>query len=199
MVKPGDLVIPVGFYQVAFHHHIENSLHEPVATMGVEYTGANFNGDVDALAVGWGEVIERVNRIVTFSRMTVSIQAGATVDIAYDNPPGQVQDEAEPVNCAFLLRKITSVPGRQFRGRMYVPGVSTTDVDHLGQVSASAQARLQLGLNAATSAWAAAHWKLVLLHNQVEEPSITPAPTPLTAISWSPSIATQRRRMARAT
>lgn len=97
-----------------------------------------------------------------------------------------------PQNTAFLVRKLTGSGGRRNRGRMYIPGVTNTDVTAIGgctsgilTIAAATCTALQANLVALGTIDG-----LVLFH---ETAPFTP--TPITSLEIQPRVATQRRRM----
>ncbi len=102
---------------------------------------------------------------------------------------GTGTDPVPPNNCALLVRKQSTLGGRQGRGRFYVPLTSTNEnlVDARGMINTAHVAALQ-------GAWDNLYDGMdpVLLHD-----STSPAqnPTPITKFVVDRQIATQRKRM----
>jgi hypothetical protein len=194
------LNIPTGYYEVAMHHHLTASLHDSVCTMGVRYTGADFSTDASKWIDGWGDLWKAAQASWIFDRTVFQAQGGTVLEVVnVGGLPGLDSDAVATSNIAFLLNKITALPGRRGKGRCYMPGVGEAAVNGQGYVSSTKLAALQTALNNATVKWAAGHWSLVLLHNVPtgDSPALYP-PTPLTAIGFGAQVATQRNRMPRA-
>src|ERR1700754_1074391 len=62
--------------------------------------------------------------------------------------PGEGPASASPSNCALLVRKITAAGGRTGRGRMYVPGLSDTQIDPGGAIDVATVAEYQVAFGA---------------------------------------------------
>lgn len=108
--------------------------------------------------------------------------------------PGSGSTQSLPDNCAALFRKQAFLPGRQGKGRMYIPG-------------------LELGAAEVNGTWITGHdetWSVAMqdfltdaiaiegivgpaLFHDSASPVTTPSP--IIAIELQPKIATQRRRM----
>jgi len=120
---------------------------------------------------------------------------------------GTSAQSSMPSNVAVLLRKTTARGGRRGRGRMFVPwALSDAAVDDTGQILGATVTNLQtratdflgnleldLGSELATP--------MVLLHTEsgedVENPTATGLPNPVTALTVDALIGSQRRRLAR--
>jgi len=135
--------------------------------------------------------------------VTVYVGQDGGAPLVYDSTEDSQQGGAGgtplPPNCAFLVRKRTSLSGRRGRGRMYLPGVPEGLVDPAGNITGSAVTDLQNGLDnwwdeltgvpPGTSAYPP-----VVLHRS-EGAGVEPAPTPILSFQAESKIATQRRRL----
>src|SRR3954449_10624373 len=192
-------VIPQGYYELAFKHSLQGSLHTSVATLGVRYTGADLKLDFHNIAASYGQhMTQSINDVWAFEGMTASNQEGAVFEDLL-HIQGGVSHLPCTGNIAFIMRKLTGFPGRKNRGRLYLPGVSEQDVDHNGMVQQSKLTELQNNLNNWTIAFQGAHTSVQLFHNMPEGGNpVNYAPTPLTDLRWESQVGTQRRRMPRA-
>lgn len=113
-----------------------------------------------------------------------------------------------PVNCAYLMTKHTALGGRRHRGRAFLPptSVDETLVNAAGvflPTYASSVASAQQGV-LTTLAALTYPLEAVILHSLSRDPVTgeeigsvggLPSPTPITSLSVSTTLATQRRRM----
>lgn len=103
-----------------------------------------------------------------------------------------------PANVAAIIQKQSGLAGRRNRGRMYFPYLDETRVDQSGRLGASYQTDFQTAADAIytvmTPLGSANLETPVLLHS--EAPT---TPTVVTSLTVSPIVATQRRRLVRAT
>lgn len=103
-----------------------------------------------------------------------------------------------PQNCALLVTKTTSRPGRTGKGRMFWPCVQESEVNGLGLIDGSYRNTLQaawdglLTAHAEGSSPGVAH-PMFLLHNEGAPGGTNP--TEITGLQVDPVISTQRRRL----
>ena len=105
-----------------------------------------------------------------------------------------------PQNCALLVRKETSTPGRKGKGRMYLPNVlNESTVDNVGVISPAALVGFQEAaddfLEALSNDTLPQPTPMVLLHN--DAPGGPHPPSLVNRLVADPVIATQRRRLRR--
>lgn len=103
---------------------------------------------------------------------------------------GALSGSALPPNNAYLVKKVTGLSGRQYQGRMYIPGVPEASVNEGGFLETADLASLQLNMNQFLAALSTAGYPMVLLHTA---PLATP--TSVTSLIVDTRIGTQRRRM----
>lgn len=118
--------------------------------------------------------------------------------VANTTVPTGIPFEPEAPQVAALVKKSTSFAGRQFRGRMFVPGIAQGAVDADGTLTAGAVTGIQ-GLfdsnpNSLLQQHATKDVPMVLLHNDPLV-GVAPAPTTLDNLFVEPLVATQRRRL----
>lgn len=105
-----------------------------------------------------------------------------------------------PPQVTYVLSKRTAFAGRQFRGRMYLPFVSSTNVSQQGAVNATEQTIVNTAMTAfRTDVRAAAGLNVddfYLLHATPLLGS-TPDPTLITSTGCGSFVGTQRRRLER--
>lgn len=109
------------------------------------------------------------------------------------NNPGTAA-VACPPNVTWLIRKNTALGGRAGRGRMYIPGVPESLVDGAGIIGSGAIADMQTAIDDFFAELATGGFPAVVLHG---EDSPLTVPTPITSLTVSETVATQRRRLRR--
>lgn len=189
------LNIPEGFYEVAFHHSLTGSLHVSICTLGVQHVGTDFENQANGVASAWGENIMQSMSDVWRYDKAVFRNADGAVKERLTGFPGTTAHPATTANTTFLIRKLTGVPGRRHKGRMFLPGVSEQDVDPTGQVAASKLTELNNNLLNFGGALNLVQFHMVLLHNTVADPAIITLPTAIVNLVSDPRAATQRNRM----
>lgn len=189
------LQIPNGYSEVAFFHSLTGSLHASVCTIGVNYTGSDFNNEANGLASAWGETImQSMADVWTYTKATFRSQAGVTKERNTGFPGGTAHTPTTP-NTTFLIRKITGLPGRRERGRMYLPGCSEQDLDGTGVVAPSKATEIAGHLTELIEAATDLHFAFVLFHNVEDLETESEAPTTIQELVVDGRAATQRRRM----
>jgi len=93
---------------------------------------------------------------------------------------------------AILITKQTASGGRSGRGRMYVPGVTESDTDADGALQGPYLSAWQDAADDFLTNTVVAGYSPELLHG---EDSPAPFPYPITSLSVSGTVATQRRRL----
>lgn len=130
---------------------------------------------------------------------------GVRLIVGNDGPPGEFNSsssagagtptgDTEQLQVQGLLHKSTAFAGRKFRGRMYIPDILDSQCDSVGNLNASAVAKLQ----AIADAWFGLSAADALIHApQILHGDGITAPTEVVAISVEGKVATQRRRFSR--
>lgn len=119
------------------------------------------------------------------------------LDLAPGSNSGSVAGNALAPNTAFLVTKTTATPGRQGRGRMYLPWVPEDAVDDFGQVDVTARGNVQTAVTDFVadlqSSDLVGEW--VVLH-ELGSP-LEENPSEVLSVGCSALVATQRRRLRR--
>jgi hypothetical protein len=193
------MIIPANFGQVNF---IFNGIGVPT---GAEVTMGFFRIDsgksaadtADELGDMWiaAQISLSMEESVDLAAVLVKFGPNATGASALvpKTDGGASNDICNP-NTAFLVRKITDDGGRAGRGRFYLPGVPSSQVDDGGQLDTTWAANLQSALDDFHTAMAASDMTPVVLHG-AGSPITTPSP--VTSLQLDPRVATQRRRLRR--
>lgn len=203
------LIIPPGFGQVSWRFTLTGDPEPIIFTMGVDLGDAagDFqtacNRATNCFTTAWA--VSDISNQYSFMGTTLRVgQDGAPPLIFETNPgayTGTFTGAILPQNCAFLVRKLTASAGRRNRGRFYLPpfGVGEGSVDAKGVIDSSGVTNIQNRVNAFRTAListATIELPPVILHSTGSLPTV-PAPTPITAFTVDPIIATQRRRLRR--
>lgn len=197
-----SIVIPEGFAQIRYGWQLTGSTRPMYCTIGCSVAGA---ADAQELAnemdTAWLSTIGTPANLV----------AGATVlptyvQARFDAGPPSIASAGVPVpttsaggapppNVALMVKKLTALGGRRFRGRMFLPAVFTNEiyVSTAGVIDNAQILVLQPKLNAFKAAVEAYGRSLYLLHSEPEVGFILP--TALSALVLDPLVATQRSRL----
>jgi hypothetical protein len=140
-----------------------------------------------------GIQVQILNSVPPFAAFLQSASANSNAG------PGTVAGGALPTQTAGLLSFQTNLAGRAFRGRFYIPFPGVNDSGAGGSPTAAygvKQANLLAVIDSTAvivSGGSSATLTRVLLHKK-NKAGGTPAPTPVTAASFSANWATQRKR-----
>lgn len=188
-------IIPTGFYEAAFHHTCDGSLHDTVCTLGLKYNGTDFTNDGNGVGTGWGQyVMSEMANVWHFFKVVLRDANGAVKERIWNQVGGKAS-VAQTTNTAFLIDKQTGLSGRRFKGRMYLPGVSETDIDHNGIVTGGKQVAVTTAMGNLINSLQGFHFDVYLLHGPRKDGLTPPPPTFITGMSCSARVATQRDRM----
>jgi hypothetical protein len=186
------IVIPPGNAQMNLRMALEGSTQTAEVTFGLNFDELPAFVEVaDAWSTG---IMNRICNVWRFVNASARIEAGAIWEKAYTTLGGVSAASITP-NVAALVRKTTSIPGRQNKGRMYVPGFAEANIDGIGTVNSSVVTEwngyLATFLAAIAGAPSGGFGLMVIHHNS---PS-TLDPTNVDALILQPLVATQRRRL----
>lgn len=187
------MIIPVGYAQVIHYFGGAALNREAAVVYGVQLTGS-VGGDervIDLHDNFADTIMPQLNGNLSLIRTALKYgpnNVGPSWEFSATQAGG-ISGTVAPPNVAFLLEKTAALGGRQNRGRMYLPGVSSSDFDGDGDVGST---RLT-GLNGAATSFLAGldtiTAPMVILHNTASDP------TPVTGINVDSRLATQRRRL----
>jgi hypothetical protein len=187
------IVIPSGYAQLTTRMALASSTQTAECVFGV-----NFDDPADCVQVldAWAaEIMPLVCSNWTYVYGMARVQAGLITEKIYTTA-GTGGATPAPPNVAVLARKVTSLPGRANKGRMYIPGPLETNIDGTGLMTAgtiaSYDSRFTNFLAAIAAAPAGGFGLMVILHNQSVS---TPAPTNVDQLKCMQLVATQRRRL----
>lgn len=191
---------PDNTYEFAAHFSQVGSLRPAVCTSGFNYTGSAFEVDANHLCLDFvTTIMQAITDHWTLENITFNVLEGQVLDLAQDVGGALAHSSATP-NVAYLIKKVTSEPGRRKRGRLFLPGVGEIDVEATGVLAGGQQALLQAKCDSFLAA-AAGHKFFPCIIHKIRPPKPgkpTPAVLPPTSVdSWrvDPLAATQRRRM----
>jgi hypothetical protein len=184
---------PAANYEASFHMGIDGSTQPAICTLGVAYIGTQFSVDAGAIPTAWLTLMAKLSETITFEGFKLRNNLGTIVDLVVSGRGSEVQ-AALPVNCAYLVKKVTNAPGRRNRGRFYLPGVMELDVDSVGKVSDTRRGTMDAALNAFLGSLSAAQFIATILHHS-EDGLTGLQPTEITSLKCDAVIGTQRRRL----
>lgn len=189
------LVIPPGHFNVSFQFTQAGSGQKAAFTCGVAGPDPINHAEAEEWSEAWRlAVLPLMTADWVHDKVTWSSGAG-TVKEQFLNSPGQDQSAALIGAVAILVHKRTALPGRQGRGRMFIPGPGEGAVDGVGNLTAGRLNDWQGAINAVALAQLGNAYDAVLLHNQIAGGPVPPAPTPITDMQVSPKCGIQRRRL----
>lgn len=201
-----NVAIPPGFGLFTPQYLLTGDSEPMVVTLGLDLTAwaGDFQGAVDRATATWKlEIHDEVmgnGYTLTKGILYVGQDGGASIPFETNvNDPGPGTGDRLPQNCAVLVDKLTAVAGRRGKGRLYLPGsLSESKVNNIGVITAADLVVHQTifddlfdNLNL-VGPGAEPVLPPVLFHATGDQ-----TPTPLTAFSVQPVIATQRQRLRR--
>jgi hypothetical protein len=200
-----ELTIPAGYGMWTFEHQQVGVQHTALVTLGFKvatppYTQAQCTSAgtayLAAMTTLWDAEVTITRVIANIGNDGPPIRFESAINTACTRSAVAIL----PPNVTYLVRKTTAFGGRRYRGRMYLPFVSSTDTGTVqtGALTPAAFTLLQGRATALLTNLVAAGpnaSELSLLH--AEGKSTTPAPTPIQQLAADDFIATQRRRMVR--
>lgn len=200
------LLIPPGFAQCVIEQYRSGDTEPMLNTFGIAITTAPSTGVAgianDVMAAWTASIGTGYSSVTSVRGVTVYVGQDGPDPMVYTSslPPfvGPNSNNLVPQNSAILVRKRTDAAGRRGRGRLYIPEVSESDVDNVGNLSSTYRSAWQtrataLLANLSDSAFDGV-LPMVVLHRS-EGAGVEPAPTPVTALVVETRIATQRRRL----
>lgn len=191
--------IPSGYAQINFIFTGDAVPNEAQCTLGLDVQGtvADPAGVGAVVGAAWGtNVMPNLASTIQLDRVLVKFGPNSTGPAAETSiqVAGGKQAFSDPPHTAILVRKNTGFGGRTGRGRMFVPGVYSDDVDSSGYLASGLISALLVDLEAFRDDCIAADLIPVLLH---AEGSGVSAPLPITSFGVDSVAATQRRRLRR--
>lgn len=188
--------IPAGYLLARYHFFTPEGDNHAFILCGHHNTSGNTDADTvahDLFVAYQGNMFFGISNQVSFADVNVTLNVGGTLtDGISDQAPVAGGDTSAPLSpqVSVLIRKITGVLGRHFRGRMYIPGVSIDKCDaNLGFLNNTALGAFDAATDDWQTALGTAGYQLAILHRNVVVP-----PTLVTDLEVIPQVATQRRR-----
>lgn len=196
------IVIPPGYAQFSIEFWLTDYNRPAVNVWGVDCRDNIYAPDT--MASGFLDIIgpsiaAGIDSNVTMRDVRMVLgQDGAdpVVGFSTGSYAGTAVRESTAPALACLINLNTGLGGRRNRGRKYLPwALNDTSVSEKGAVENSAVTGWNTRMAAVKTAMAANEWVPVLLHGTGS--SAVPDPTPVTTMTCSPVISTQRQRQAR--
>lgn len=200
-------VIPPGYALATIILRLANDPEDMVITFGIEL-GGSFDapttmGNIRDAFTDTGSVgpISRISNAYTFAAVELAIGQDGGPPIRTElavNVAGTDTAPPLPQNCAVLVRKLSALPGREGKGRMYVPGFAEGGVSPNGVIDSVNLTALQTRWDNFRAGVIVTDQvdNMVVLHSSPQAGG-TPLPTPVTNLIVDNVIATQRRRLRR--
>lgn len=193
------MTIPAQFAQINWIFGGTGCPQGAQVTLGVDiqaYAGSPTALATDAVGAWIGSLLVEQSTTVELLRADVKFgpdDVGPTGSFS-DPSSGGFAGTCSPPNVSYLIRKNTAAGGRQFRGRMYIPGVAESAVNESGLVLAATVTALQAAVEDLAGVLVGVNAIPVLLH---EPPKVGAEPPPTLILDYSAEnmVATQRRRL----
>jgi hypothetical protein len=192
-------IIPAGYVQTVLHWSGPGFGSEPVTVLGWALDMEDPDWDVfsfmNAVSLALCGPVNEAWAITRYSFRLGSADGPPYAQLDFDNLQTGLQTGTPSApNLAMLITKATLVPGRQGRGRIFLPGPDEASVDGAGNLSSG----LLSDLADACTALTAVESQPGVTGQVILHPEGSPlADTPSFVAALSPNIrcATQRRRM----
>lgn len=199
-------IIPPGYAEARYVQRATGDPDPWICTLGVQVTDSpgDYTGVCETLAYAWNNQI-RVNQsnLVTLEKIQLLVGQDGDEPLIVEYSVGTTGSGSGgylPQNNALLIQKVTGLPGRRNKGRMYVPLIlPEAQVDNVGVIDASTVTAFNTSLETfydlltdPTEGAVAA--PPVILHSTTSGGNEV-TPTPISSFQVSNVIATQRRRL----
>jgi len=199
-----DLEIPVGYGLWQFSMTHATIAHVAVTTVGFKVATPPYTqGQLVSALAAWATALQPLHDAEIVYNKAVALIGNDGPALRYETTGTTAGSRSTqvilPPNNTYLIKKTTAFAGRRFRGRMYIPYVSTNGVTQTGSLQSAEQTILVARASAILTALVAAGpnaSELSLLHAE-SALSATPSPTPVAALTAEAVVATQRRRLER--
>lgn len=184
--------IPIGFAQVS-HSFIGGAVPQgALVTYGITGPAGDPQAAVTDIHTSFADlVVPWLNNSVTLDATILKLgptETGAIYEWT-QQAEGGLSGEPEPPQVCFLIKKRTASGGRKNRGRLYLPGCETQNVDLNGSVTPAQQGNLNGAFMDHLDFLATNDSPMVILHGDET------APTDVTSLLCDGVVATQRRRL----
>jgi hypothetical protein len=197
-LEEATMEIPIGFALIALEFNMANDSGLQVCTFGVQHSATTPAGAVDVcndVFDAWdADLAPITSDEVTLSRVTglLRIGGGALLSAESSRTPkaGESTLDTLPGVLAAVLRKRTTFAGREFRGRIYHPGLlSDNDVGNDSLITSGRQIEINAAATDFLNTLDGLAHDMFLLHS---DPATSP--TAVTSFVVSPQVGTIRRR-----
>jgi hypothetical protein len=191
------MIVPSGFASVTVPHVHSGFPRAAAITFGVEIGSSITAPDDVAVAVQTSlaaHYIERIDSAVLVgpTEVQANFGAGTLPGTATTGNQGTLDTASPPPNVAVLVSKRTTTPGREGRGRFFMPwAISKNDVDEVGSLDGTQRTNINNVLDALVLELADNDVAMCVLHNGSGAPSL------VTSLVVDSRVATQRKRIGR--
>lgn len=193
------MIIPDGFAQANFQFVGTGAPEGAEVTLGLDvqaYAGDPTDAALDC-ANAWNvSFATQQSSSITFTNVHVKFGPGNT-GASGDSPGGGAcagNAAAVPPQVSVIMNKATALGGRSGRGRMFIPGLPEGLVNPAGVIDGTTIANWNAAAEDFVDALTTALLGPVLLHGPDSPLTV---PTPLTSITTSSKVGTQRDRLRR--
>lgn len=196
------LHIPSNFMNLHIGYHCEGDLQTAYTSLGIQNGNDLDVPEQRTLAETLIGIWQDNFKDVTATEWTMT---DSKVTLGSADPPyftldipgtqdGTGESQAMPSNCAALISKISSTPGRPGRGRMFVPGLALNACNQNGFWNTGVRTAWQEAMNAFSVATLDEDGvEGIYLFHEADSPVVLPSF--IFGLTVTPQIATQRRRM----
>lgn len=202
------LVYSAGLLRYAHHFKMTGDAEEMVTTCAVQLasTVTNAQSVLDqintAMKTLWaGRGPTNISLVRTMGYFHPQAAKPSNVYESLSPQAGGNAPPTFPPNCAFLVKKTSTLAGRAGKGRWYFPGVREGSVDDVGAITVAEVAAWDTSLATylASIQNIAGVANMVLLHNRAlgQADAEFWSPSPITVMRCDGRIATQRQRLRR--
>ena len=162
----------------------------------------------DAIADAWGDgPVSQMCSQIRYDRMHMLVGLSSSVAefTSFDGRNGALTgNQMVPLDTAIVVKKLTGLAGRRFRGRLYLPGIPEGAVDDAGILLSSYVTSLASAFSLLLTRFAAftiPAMQIALLHRPITKPAVPEytlesiEATEVTAFAVESQIGTQRTRI----
>lgn len=183
-----------GAGELAVHNSQIDTEHVAVCTFGFEKATAPTVTDMNDLMVEFnGNYNTRIGNTWGTLKVTARWQETPLLVVAVESTSARNDyggsANSESPQCAVLVRKVTGFAGRRNRGRFYVPGPNSDDINSDGVLTSGAVTSWQSASTGWFNSMVAAGFDPVINHDDLS------VLTTVTAYAVQAKTATQRRRI----
>lgn len=201
-----EIVIPPGYVALYLHCTTTGAQHDSIMSLGGKVEAAPFtSANTNSCYTEWVNAIKAQHPATIQYPRLVALVGNDGPLIRYEVTGATVGTRVATMLCppqvAGVTKKITAFGGRQYRGRLYFPGVAEAQVGDDGKWVAGELTAWQTAWNNVlinlVSVAGCNLSELSLLHAPPAGGGSPPLPTPVLSLGVGSWVGTQRRRLVR--